>query len=374
MLIKRIITRLIDLRIDMECRRKRNKISNSADAVFNAPSSSTESDYKTLWKHLGENPNLFYCRIYQTINGNESSRYVPENIYYKKIEPVLNNRAFSLAYADKGFYPVLTGRMDLLPEVFLKGTAGTLYDTEMNAVDAGKDPAELLPPGEELVLKPATDSAGGRGVVLLKTIDNHSIEIEKNKIDRSEFRSFLEKIYANNFVIQRKVKQHSWFSSYNESSVNTIRMMTYRSPVSGKVHYLRSVLRYGRPGSIVDNQASGGLSCGVDSAGKVQDFAVDKYGRRSDQLPVTESVPGFAEMQSAAIEIAAKYPYHRILGFDFCVEENGEVKLLEINTKNLEINFIQMNLGPLFAEFTEEVIDYCSNHPRTVVLDWDISL
>jgi hypothetical protein len=61
-----------------------------------------------------------------------------------------------------------------------------------------------------------------------------------------------------------------------------------------------------------------------------------------------------------------------LLGFDFCVTENNEIKLLEINCKNIEINFLQMNNGPLFGEYSKEIIDYCLHTKKNVVIDFHI--
>lgn len=372
MLIKKALTAFHDYRIRKQCHRKKASILKFADRVFQGPSKKTLSDYRRLWKPLIGEADPFYCSIYTEINGNESSLYIPESAYYTVIEPVLNNRAFSLAYADKGFYDILTRRSDLLPKTMLKGIAGVVYDSNLIPVAEKVNLLEYLPIGMEFVLKPASDSAGGRGVGILKVTGENLLTAGDRVFDTALFREFLLKVYRNNFVIQEKIEQHPWFADFNQTSVNTVRMMTYREPFSESIHCLRSVLRFGRPGSIVDNQASGGMSCGIGEDGRIQGFAIDKYGRRSDVLRGRDEVPGFQIMRDAATGIAQRYPYHRVLGFDFCVNAAGEVKLLEINTRNLEINFMQMNLGPLFREFTGEVIDFCMSHSRTIVLDWEL--
>ena len=80
----------------------------------------------------------------------------------------------------------------------------------------------------------------------------------------------------------------------------------------------------------------------------------------------------FDEIVSHGLEIAKKFHYHRLLGFDFCVDEMGEVKLIEINNRNNEINFFQMNNGPLFREYTNEIIEFCSKNKKTVCFDLEI--
>jgi hypothetical protein len=127
----------------------------------------------------------------------------------------------------------------------------------------------------------------------------------------------------------------------------------------------------GRKGSITDNQSGGGISCGVNN-GRLNDFAVDKEGNiyshideeKSLSFECVKDVYKYDEIIKKAQEVAKHFYYHRILSCDFCVDENDTIRLIEINNEDMEINFLQMNNGPLFAEYTDEVIEYCRNNPK----------
>ena len=80
-------------------------------------------------------------------------------------------------------------------------------------------------------------------------------------------------------------------------------------------------------------------------------------------------MPMFKKMVEIAQDIASQYPYHRLLGFDFTVNDKEEVKLLEINCKNIEINFLQMNTGPLLGDFTEEILQYVQGQTKQSILE-----
>ena len=178
------------------------------------------------------------------------------------------------------------------------------------------------------------------------------------------------------FLIQKYIEQHNYFKQFNNSSVNTVRVMTYRSVRNEEIMILSSVLRIGKPGSIVDNQASGGISCGINKKGELNDYIVDKYGNKKEITEILNDfknnikVYKYNEIIKVAKKIAQKNLYHRILGLDFCVGINDKIYLLEINNKNIEINFLQMNNGPLFREYTDEVIEFCKNMPKSIVLDF----
>ncbi|MCK5036676.1 MAG: hypothetical protein KAS73_12355 [Candidatus Sabulitectum sp.] len=370
-LAKALVGHLWDLRIDRSCKIKLKKIKNNLRTSPSICSSATRSEFMELWSPLEHKPDSAYIDVYSKVCGIDSSLFVPENTYYKTIEPTLNNRAFSLAYADKNFYNrFVEGNESTLPDIYLRGINGTVYTSDYMPVLKPEDVSTNLPKEKRMILKPAVDSGGGAGVVGLQHTQDSKISINGEAHDYAKFVDILKNDYENSFVIQERIEQHPWFSSFNKSSVNTIRMMIYRSSSDEKVKVIKSVLRFGQPGSLVDNQASGGLSCGVSKDGIVNDFAVDKYGTIFPQNITEKEVPGYNEMVDLVSNAAKKFPYHRLLGFDMCIDSEGHLKLLEVNTKNLEINFMQMNLGPLFGEYTEEVIQYCSSKKKTIVLDF----
>jgi len=71
-------------------------------------------------------------------------------------------------------------------------------------------------------------------------------------------------------------------------------------------------------------------------------------------------------MKRIAREITPFFNYHRLLGFDFSVDDNNNIKLMEVNNLYVGIINQQMNTGPLFGEYTEEVIEYSLSHKKSV--------
>ena len=128
---------------------------------------------------------------------------------------------------------------------------------------------------------------------------------------------------------------------------------------------------------MVDNQASGGIACAIDTEGSLMSFGVDKAGRRhkgtqSATFSDAGVVPFLNEINEVALQIASGYRYSRLLGLDFAVSAEGEVILIEVNDSNNEINFFQMSSGPLFGSYSEEVASLCRNLPRSFVIDYII--
>jgi hypothetical protein len=331
------------------------------------------AEHKNIWRSLGSKSNIKWYKVYASINGIDSPEYISEIDYYNKVELILNNRAFSEAYCDKNSYHRYID-CTILPDIYLRNIHGVYYTSNYTVIN-GFDSVDDYIPGryDKFIVKSAVDSGGGKGVELFRKIDNHYMNSKGIILTKN----YLEKTFRRNFIIQEYINQHEYFYNLNASSVNTIRVLTYRSVKSNEIILLQSVLRVGQPGAIVDNQASGGIACGINSKGELNHFAINKSGaifHEINGLPISEIPPvyKYEELAEYAIDIASKNYYHRLIGFDFCVDYNGKIKLIELNNRNNEINFYQMNNGPLFREYTSEVIKFCSENVKTICFDFEI--
>lgn len=371
-MIKQIINITLEFIINMKISIKLKKIKKNIDPVF--IDYKTKKLYKNRWKKLQNRFSCEFLKIFKSLNNIESSLYVPENVYYNKIEPILNNKAYALAYSDKNFYEkYFFENKDLFPDAVLRGINGVFLDAEYNLVNIPQILSKIET-NIDYLLKPSTETSGGSNIVSLYK-NKDSLIIENQEFSNEQLLNFLIHKYSGNFIIQKKIKQHSWFTNFNKSSVNTIRVFTYRSIKDESVIPLHAVLRFGKEGSLVDNQAAGGLTVGINKDGILKNFACDKLGKKYVSIDFLKDkfdlqVPFFHEIIKLAIELGPKLPYHRLLGFDFCVNSENKIKLLEINCKNIETNFLQMNNGPLFGDFTDEIVEYCIKTRKSVVIDY----
>ncbi len=331
--------------------------------------------HEQLWKKLHRRVNQDWLAVYSAVSGRPDHRYVPEDIYYTEIEPRLNNKLFSKAWTDKNSYELILGDRVRRPEVVLRCINGVLYTPDF--LPAGR-PEEFAGfsrelRGERLVIKPTMDSGGGKAVRVIKFTEAGP-EITPPAPGVTSLPG-LFRLYGGNFVMQKYIRQHLWFARFNESSLNTVRVLTYRSVRDEKVHVLHRLLRAGRPGSVVDNQSSGGIACAIGEGGRLMHYGIDKSGTRhtgTGNIVFAEAgeVPFIKEITDAALQVASCYRYSRLLGLDFAAGENGEIILIEVNDSNNEINFFQMLSGPLFGDFTGEVAEACLHLPRSFVIDY----
>ncbi len=356
---------------------KINKIYNSLNShkqIINI-SANDIAAHKKKWNDFGVTVKPLWLKVFSSVNKKVDINYVPESIYYSEIEPRLNNRMLALSYSDKNFYDTYYTSADLFPETVLRKIDGVIYTKEFKPRVLNKNEFEqLLSPNEVLVLKDTLDTGGGVSVKLFERTNDKFID----KLSGEELTpEFLEKNYGRDFVLQKFISQHPFFAAFNTSSLNTLRIFTYRSVTSEEIIILHSVIRIGKTGSVVDNQASGGISCGIDRTGKLNDFAIDKFGKKqseSNGIKFSEAgkVPMFEEMSAVVTEIAAQNYYSRLLGFDITIDSSNKIRIIEINNSNMEINFLQMNNGSLFGSYTDEVINYCLNNTKSICLDFRI--
>lgn len=371
--IKKLLYYLFQRKIDINSFKKIKRFSkNVSVSVINK---AQEVKYVNLWERLGKKPPIQFYRILSNINGIFSSRYVPENIQYGLIEPVLNNRAYALTYNDKNFFErYLSNFKSLFPTAILRGINGVIHDVNYNIITIEETMSllSILNNNDEFILKPATETGGGENVQLIRKVDDGFIRNNK-QLSVKEFILYLKENYRNNFIIQHKLKPLPWFHDFNSSSLNTVRLYSYRSVKNEEVHPFHAYIRFGGEGSLVDSSSQGGRTCGVNRNGILNSFALGRYGEKFSNLNCLKEkagkpVPHFHEMKEIAKQIARSYHYHRLLGFDFTVDENDNIRLLEINTLFIGVINQQMNSGPLYSEFTDEVIEYCKENKKSFVL------
>lgn len=94
----------------------------------------------------------------------------------------------------------------------------------------------------EYILKPL-NGAKGEGIYFLKK-EKNKIEITDSKQSKLNLNDLLERINNKTIIIQECVKQHSKIKQFNETSLNTIRIISVRYKNNADV--LAAMLRIGK--------------------------------------------------------------------------------------------------------------------------------
>lgn len=285
----------------------------------------------------------WFHNFYQQATGDFHVDYLPEDLHYCYVDPYFNDWRESRYIDNKCFYyRMFTGIRQ--PELVASRVGGMWFVGDYQPITRQELDA-ILAKEPEIVVKSAQGSEGGRGV--------HFVE-------GGDFATVEPKI-SDDIVIQRPIIQHPALAAINPSSVNTIRLMSLLTDGEAKVY--SGILRIGVNGSRVDNASSGGITCGITPDGKLKKYAYNVKGQRQDAHADTglvfegHQIPGYEKCLDMVQRLHVQVPHFRLISWDFSIDESGEPLLIEANLHYGQLDFHQLNNGPIFGEDTDKILN-----------------
>lgn len=319
-----------------------------------------EADIKAYFKkHLGREVPTYWHQYLYSRNGIYSEKYIPASVYVSSIIFRLNDLQYSAAYVDKGFYDTLFPDVNR-PQTFVKNVNGFYYDDRK---PISKEEAIFRCSNlKEAVIKPSVFGTWGQGVKLFHTDNGFIPELNMSVPD-------LFSQYKKSFIIQSKLEQHPDLAKLNPTSVNTIRVMSYRK--ENEVIILYAVIRIGRMGKVVDNETAGGIKADIDlQTGRIKGSAFGSPKEKN--MPQTDSgavldnylIPSFPQVLDFVKNLHLRLPYFRLIGWDISVDTNGNPVMIEWN-RSSELS--QVAHGPAFGDYTEEILATALKERNTLI-------
>ena len=295
-------------------------------------------------------PNMAFHRFFTEKTGVFYPDYIPIDLYVGHIDPYFNDLRAVKFIDNKCYYDSWFHQFPQ-PYLVLKRANGIWLDHFGKPVDDEKMKAIIADEKEGLFVKKAEDSLGGLGVTFVdSTSDAHEKIVN------------LAQQIKCDIVIQRKLTQHAEIAKFNSSSVNTYRIYSILRR-DGSVKVYSSVFRIGVGDAKVDNYASGGVSCGIDSDGTLKKYAYNKNGDRTETHPHSGIVFEGCKLPSydKAVELVKQahltLPHFRSVSWDIAINEEGNPVLIEANLSRGSIDLLQLSNGPLFGEDTKDILD-----------------
>lgn len=151
-------------------------------------------------------------------------------------------------------------------------------------------------------------------------------------VDTTSFQT-IEEIYEDlsnsaTWIVEELISQNKEISTFNESSVNTVRFPSFRH--GNKVVAARPCMRFGRKGAVVDNAGQTGIFVSVDiETGEIITDAFDEYGHRYTEHPDSKKVfkgfriPQWGELIEVARKLHLSLPENQVyVAFDFALSVN----------------------------------------------------
>lgn len=302
------------------------------------------------WSRWYPDADTRWIDFYTQRTGVRDHRYIPEDLFYGTIDFVLNLPKRASHMDDKSLYPLLfPGVRQAVSLGYI--SRGHCLSTERQIITP-QVLSNQCANEAEIVIKPSRFTCGGSGIRFCQG---------------SDLPDLLPELIASghDYILQRRLEQHPSMASLNASSVNTIRAMSYLRE-NGEVVVLSSVVRIGQPGSPTDNVSLGGCSIGIDADGRLKGCAFDHDCHRRMTLPdgrpipAGMQVPGYAQVVDHIGRMHPTFAQHRLISWDFAISPDGEAVFIEFNLYRSEIDFLQLNNGPLFGAYTDEVLQLVS--------------
>ena len=170
--------------------------------------------------------------------------------------------------------------------------------------------------------------------------------------------------HSDNFLVQELIVQNRVFSQFNESSVNIMRVNSWRN--EDRVSIFSPTLRIGMAGQTTDICYINGIEtanvCAITMDGHFGSQIANQYGQLKKTADVVETpgavIPRWNEIIEIVREGHKKLDHFDIIGWDFTVTEDEQIVCVEYNVKRPGTVFYQYVNGPFFGEYTDEVLAF----------------
>ena len=312
---------------------------------------------RNYWRQFGvAHVNPDWYRLFKALTGAVDPRFIPEETFRTRIEPMLCRRDVSAAYHDKNQLDRLLPAVPR-PRTILRNIYGAYADEHYRPIERAAVMSHLRDRSGPHFLKPAISGTGSGHNVARVEIEPAGFRIGQTMWSLED----VERTYVQDFVLQEGVRQHSSLAVWHPASLNTLRIITLR--FGDRIRTVAATLRVGN-GSHVDNGHAGGLLCGVSVAdGATTKFAVDVCFRRFDRHPLSGEhfdgrvVLAFDAVKELALQVHARLPYFDVVSCDIALTEDRSPCLVEVNTFGQGVEPHQfLKGGPLFDADTDAVL------------------
>jgi len=311
-------------------------------AGYAPPHEALEAARRFLASNFHGYSDLRWHELYWRVSGMVDSAYIPEDIFYREIEPALNAMDYVHVLTDKNECynaPVAP----YLPEPVVHVIRGELYRPGFVRIGENEIDTLLATSRDEFIVKPSTEHGGGRS---LRMMDGPSAAdfLRKELRERHCGR-------CTDWTVQRRFEQCAAMAQFNPSSVNTYRVMTLR--IDCDIQCISGLLRMGRSGMRVDNHAAGGVICGIDG-GRLRGRGIDRdyriYAAHPDNgTPLDGEPPAYEEAVELCRELHRTMPWFDLISWDVAIDARQQPRIIEFNLQSQSIEIHQLTNGPLFG-------------------------
>lgn len=297
-----------------------------------------------------------WFQMFYSATGVHDPRFIPDPFMGMVIYPHYNDKTKSYAYADKNMCSVFLPDIRF-PEVIGKRINGRYIDLEGNYY------GEILSDEYCDILYETLKKTNTNTIIVKVAVGSYAgWGVKKYFIDSVEsIKNALKEMDNKNLVIQKCIRQHLFFEQFNQSSVNIMRLITWRH--GDKVDLLSSYIRFGLPGASTDVVHINGKELFniilLNSSGEISDYSInqDYDSTLLSDIKLT-TVPNWGKLLRTIKTAAINMNYFDVIGWDVTVDETGEPVCIEYNLRWPGTIVTQVAKGPFAGEHTESFLSF----------------
>lgn len=292
----------------------------------------------------------FYNSVRREGKTGFDARYVPLDIQYSFIDDWFCNSREAYALDDKNMYDMYFYDVRQ-PKTVMRVISDRFLDEHYKELPL-EQVVEKCRMQKSVIIKPTVNMSEGDGIVFWNEEDGENALV--GALAR-----------RSNLVVQEVVRQHPALAALHKESVNTLRMVTCF--FENEMRVLSTVVRMGAGDSRLDNASVGGLFCGVQEDGRLRKYGYNKDGESFEKHPqggvfAECRIPNFERCKELVKRLAYRFVrVSSLVSWDLAIGEDGEPLLIEVNLCYGGADIHQMANGPLYGEYTEQIIRQALN-------------
>lgn len=313
-------------------------------------------EINNYWAQYGVKIHNFdeFSRYYH-INGIRDPRYLTFPFLKLVVYPYYNDLSIAKTWADKNAFerfvpgmpfPIMLAQCinEKLFDAHHNYYGKTINDDFISAVYDDIKSRNL----ENIIIKKTIGTSAGRGVkkCQIATKEDLKRELLSNKM--------------SNYIVQEVIQQHEFFSQFNDSSVNIIRINTWHN--KNDVVIFSPCIRFGLKGSNTDVSYVNGeeiiMAAGVNNDGTVGDFYCTNTGEKKPLMIENRKIPKWDKLCELVKKNHKSLDYFDVVAWDMIVDANENVICIEYNIQQPGSIVYQCIHGPFLGEYTDEFLSF----------------
>lgn len=289
--------------------------------------------------------------LYYSVTGEFDPKVVSEMLFRVKIDPMLNERKVNFAWDDKNYFDRFVPEVNF-PYTFVRNIYGSFLDHNYNSISP-EEAKLIISQNLPVIAKPTIASGLSKQITVLDKMENIEAVLDE---------------FGDNFIVQRLVEPCDELKQFSPRSVNIMRIIT--AIIDGKPRFLSACLRANTEDSISDNRITadgkGMVVIGINSDGTLKNTGIYSCGEKIVKLPNGLEfggirIPSFDRAIETVLNAHTKMPMLRAIGWDVTIDKDYNPIVIEYNLKGMGIYYYQLANGPLFGDYTKDIVKLLKN-------------